>query len=63
MFARNGVGALRLALAKREILSGSFVERDHQVVRRHASRRGDAGVDVFQDAVDPFPTSACVKFE
>src|SRR2546425_13277156 len=49
LFARNGVGALRLALAKGEILAGSLVERDHQIVRRHAGRRGDAGVDVFQE--------------
>ena len=47
--ARDRVGALRLALAKGEILAGSFVERDHQVIRRHASRGGDATVDVFQE--------------
>src|SRR6267142_1703296 len=52
LFSRSradGVGALRLALTKGEILAGSFVERDHQVVRRYACRRGDAAVDVFQE--------------
>src|SRR6266849_5894185 len=52
LFSRSradGVGALRLALTKGEILAGSFVERDHQVVRRYACRRGNAGVDVFQE--------------
>jgi hypothetical protein len=29
LFVRDGVGTLRLALAKGEILAGSFVERDH----------------------------------
>src|SRR5712671_6127752 len=48
-FARNGVGALCLTPAEGEILAGGFVERDHQIVRRHAGRRGDAGVDVFQE--------------
>src|SRR4030088_1209701 len=48
-FARNGVGALCLTPAEGEILPGGFVERDHQIVRRHAGRRGDAGVDVFQE--------------
>ena len=46
--SRDCVGALRLTPAKGEILAGSFVERDHQVVRRYAGRRGDTGVDVFQ---------------
>ena len=49
LFARNGVGALRLAPAKGEILAGSFVERDHQVMRRHVGRRSDTGIDVFQE--------------
>ena len=48
MFPRDGIGALRLALAEGEILAGRFVERDHQVIRRYAGRRGDTGVDVFQ---------------
>src|SRR6202030_832844 len=49
LLVRNSVGALRLAPAKGEILAGSLVERDHQVVRRHAGRRSDQGVDVFQE--------------
>ena len=49
LFVQDGVGTLRLALAEGEILAGSFVERDHQIVRRHAGRRSDAGVDVFQE--------------
>ena len=48
-FARNGVGALRLAPAKGEILARSFVERDHQVVGLHLGGRCDTGVDVFQE--------------
>src|SRR5712675_2788270 len=48
-FARNGVGALCLTPAEGKILAGGFVERDHQIVRRHVGRRGDAGVDVFQE--------------
>jgi hypothetical protein len=47
--SRDCVGALRLTPAKGEILAGSFVQRDHQVVRRHAGRRGDAGIDVSQE--------------
>src|SRR5580700_1134568 len=49
LFARNGVGALGLALAKREILARSFVERDHQVVWRHVGCRGNAGIDILQE--------------
>ena len=47
--SRDGVGALRVAPAEREILAGRFIERNHQVVRRYAGRRGDTGVDVFQE--------------
>src|SRR6476659_7245103 len=49
LLARDGVGALCLAATKGEILAGSFVERDHQIVQRHTGRRGDAGIDVFQE--------------
>jgi hypothetical protein len=49
LVALNGVGALRPAPAKREILAPSFVERDYHVVGRHLGRCGDAGVDVFQE--------------
>src|SRR5215831_18513183 len=48
-YVRDGVGALRLALTKRDILAGNFVERNHQVVRRYSNRRGNATVDVFQE--------------
>jgi hypothetical protein len=58
LFTRNGVGALRLAPAKGEILAGGLVERDHQVVRRHAGRRGNAGVDVFQECQPRSPSTA-----
>src|SRR5580692_9866535 len=45
----DGVGALRLALTKRKILAGGFVEGNQHVVGRHACRRGDARVDVLQE--------------
>jgi hypothetical protein len=45
---RGGVGALDLALAKGDVLAGKLVDRDHDVVRRHASGCGNARVDVFQ---------------
>src|SRR5580704_16166649 len=54
LFARYGVGALRFTSTKGEIFAGSFVERDHQIVRRHAGRRGDAGADVFQECEPRF---------
>ena len=57
LFARNGVGALRLAPAKGEILARSFVERDHQVVGRHLGGRCDTGVDVFQECEPRFLAS------
>ena len=33
---------------KESVLAGNFAECDHHVIRRHASGRGDARVDVFQ---------------
>src|SRR5262249_60638175 len=46
--ACDGSGALRLALAKGDVLAGNLVKRDHHVVRRYVRGRGDARVDVFQ---------------
>src|SRR5262249_61060471 len=43
-----GFGALRLTLPKRDILTRRLVQRDHHVVRRHGSSRGNTCVDVFQ---------------
>jgi hypothetical protein len=37
LLARNRIGTPRLASAKGKILAGSFVKRDHQVVRRYAA--------------------------
>ena len=45
---RDRLGALRLALAKGDVLAGNFVERDHDVIGRYASGRSDARVDIFQ---------------
>src|SRR5262245_27553939 len=46
--AGDRVGALRLALAERDILAGNFVQRDEHVVRCHVSGGRDARVDFFQ---------------
>ena len=42
------VGALRLALAERDVLAGNLVQCDEHVVRCNVSGDCDARVDVFQ---------------
>src|SRR6476469_8675393 len=56
LFALNGAGALRLAPAKGEILAGSFVERDHQVVRRHARAAATRVLTSFRSASRDLPS-------
>src|SRR5215510_10781492 len=46
--ARDGIGALRLALAEGDVLAGNFIKSDHEIVRRDAGGRRNAGVDVLE---------------
>jgi hypothetical protein len=54
--AGDRVGALRLALAERDVLAGNLVQCDEHVVRCHVSGGCDARVDVFQKC------KPCVSF-
>src|SRR5262249_52603000 len=44
----DSLGALCLALPKRDVLAWNFVEVDHHVVPRYVSGRGNPRVDIFQ---------------
>src|ERR1700680_3798498 len=50
-FCSRGTALARCASPwpKEKFSPGASVERDHQVVGRHAGRGGNAGVDVFQE--------------
>src|SRR3974390_3896038 len=60
---RYGIGALRLAWAKRDILPRTLVERNHHVVRRYGRRRRNTRINVLQKSKPRFLRSTLNESE